>query len=80
MVPIFESYVHNLPQIRYGLPVTLPGDAARAARLALDHVLTRAGLALHSAEPLFVVSRSAFDQWGPYSFIHVIDYLAGDSR
>ncbi len=53
---------------------------ARAARLALDHVLTRAGLALHSAEPLFVVSRSAFDQWGPYSFIHVIDYLAGDSR
>jgi hypothetical protein len=53
---------------------------ARAARLALDYVLTRAGLALHTAEPVFVVARSAFDPWGPYSFIHVIDYLSGDGR
>jgi len=48
----------------------------RAARLALDHVLTRAGLALHSAEPLFVVSRAGSDGCGPYSFAHLVDYLA----
>jgi len=50
---------------------------ARAARLALDWVLTRAGLALHAAEPLFVVSRSARDQAGARSFVFLVDYLAG---
>lgn len=50
---------------------------ARAARLALDYVLTRAGLALHAAAPVFVVARRALDTYGPYRFMHVIDYLAG---
>lgn len=50
---------------------------SRAARLALDHVLTRAGLALHSAEPLFIVSRAAADEYGPFAFQYVVDYRAG---
>ncbi|MFV8755428.1 Fic family protein [Nannocystaceae bacterium ST9] len=50
---------------------------ARAARLALDFVLTRAGLALHGAGPVFVVARRALDRYGQYALTHVIDYLAG---
>lgn len=49
---------------------------ARAARLAMDHVLTRAGLTLCAAEPLFVVSRSALDHGGVGSFLHLVSYLA----
>jgi hypothetical protein len=54
-----------------------PDGNARAARLALDHVLTRAGLALHAAEPVFIVARRALDRFGAYSFQSVVDYLAG---
>jgi hypothetical protein len=50
---------------------------ARAARLALDHVLTSSGLALHAAGPVFLVARRALDRYGPYSFAYAIDYLAG---
>jgi hypothetical protein len=49
---------------------------ARAARLALDHVLTSAGLALHAAEPLFLVSRPADDRAGADAFAWLVDYLA----
>ncbi len=48
---------------------------ARAARLALDHVLTRAGCALHAVEPLFVVARSA--DRGQGSFLWMVEYLLG---
>lgn len=50
---------------------------ARAARLALDHVLTSAGLALHAAEPVFVVARAADDARGALAFAHVLEQLAG---
>lgn len=50
---------------------------ARAARLALDHVITRAGLALHAAEPLFVVARAAADARGAWCFAYVIESLLG---
>jgi hypothetical protein len=50
---------------------------ARAARLVLDHVLTRAGFALHTVEPLFVVSRAAGDERGAWSFAYLVDYLMG---
>ena len=50
---------------------------ARSARLALDHVLTRAGLALHAAEPLFVVSRGASDAEGASAFASLVGYLTG---
>jgi hypothetical protein len=49
---------------------------ARAARLALDHVLTRAGLALHHVEPVFAVSRES-DQRAVWNLARVIDHLAG---
>jgi hypothetical protein len=50
---------------------------ARAARLALDHVLTSAGLTLHAAEPIFLVSRPAADRAGADAFAWLVDYLAG---
>jgi hypothetical protein len=52
---------------------------ARAARLALDHVLTRAGLALFSAEPVFLVSRAASDRWAAAYLAWVVDHLSGRS-
>jgi hypothetical protein len=52
---------------------------ARAARLALDHVITRAGLALIAAEPLFTLSRSAADADGAWSFAWLVEYFAGPS-
>jgi len=52
---------------------------ARAARLALDHVLTRAGLALHHVEPVFVVSRET-DRRAVWNLASVIDHLAGPPR
>jgi hypothetical protein len=48
---------------------------ARAARLALEHVITRAGLALHAVEPLFVVARSA--RSSPDSLAWSVEYLLG---
>jgi hypothetical protein len=53
---------------------------ARAARLALDHVLTSAGLALHSAEPLFVLSRLADDSTGSAAFATMVGRMIGISR
>jgi len=54
-----------------------PDGNARAARLALDHVLTGAGLALRAAGPVFRLSRAANDGPGAASFARVIDRLAG---
>ncbi len=48
---------------------------ARAARLALDHVLTRHGLGLHTAEPLFLISRSVED--GAWQWTRLVDHLVG---
>jgi hypothetical protein len=50
---------------------------ARAARLALDHVLTAAGLALHAAEPLFTVPRGAGDVEGTQAFARALEQLVG---
>ena len=50
---------------------------ARAARLARDHVLTRAGLGLHAVEPLFVVSRAAGDERGAWWLAYVVEYFMG---
>lgn len=57
-----------------------PDGNARAARLALDYVLTAHGLALHAAGPVFLVARRALDPHGPHAFIHILDYLAGPRR
>lgn len=54
-----------------------PDGNGRAARLALDFVLTQAGLGLHAAGPVFLVARRAGDQRGPYGFMYIIDYLSG---
>lgn len=54
-----------------------PDGNARAARLALDYVLTRARLALHAAGPVFVVARRAEDGVGPYGLMYTIDHLSG---
>ncbi|MCA9619459.1 MAG: Fic family protein [Myxococcales bacterium] len=54
-----------------------PDGNARAARLALDFVLTAAGLGLAAAGPVFVVSRRALDPWGPYLFLLTVAHLAG---
>ena len=50
---------------------------ARAARLALEWVLTGAGLALHAAEPLFVIDRSVTDARDVYLFWRAVDQLTG---
>jgi hypothetical protein len=50
---------------------------ARAARLALDYVLTASGRGLHAAEPVFVVARSARDERGVGPFEYVVEYLTG---
>jgi hypothetical protein len=50
---------------------------ARAARLALDHVLTRARLGLHAVEPLFLVARAAADAQGARSLAYLVDYFMG---
>lgn len=54
-----------------------PDGNARAARLALDHVLTASGLALVSAEPVFLVARRALEENAVYSLMYVVDYVAG---
>ena len=50
---------------------------ARAARLALDHVLTRAGLLLYAVEPIFTLSRAANDWRGAQYLPYLVDYLVG---
>ncbi len=54
-----------------------PDGNARAARLALDHVLTSAGYALHVAEPAFIVSRTSQDRLVGWSLAWVLDRLIG---
>lgn len=53
---------------------------ARAARLALDHVLTAAGLALHTAEPVFLLPRHADDPMNGADLMSLLDRLAGPAR
>ncbi len=53
---------------------------ARAARLALDHVLTTAGLALHTAEPVFLLPRRADEPTNGASLMYLLDQLAGPTR
>jgi hypothetical protein len=50
---------------------------ARAARLALDHVLTSAGHALQLAAPLFRLPRPPDDVPAAYAFAAAVDLLAG---
>ncbi|MCY1069276.1 Fic family protein [Nannocystis sp. RBIL2] len=50
---------------------------ARAARLALDHVITRAGLGLHSVEPLFIIARDAHDTRGAWCLARALEQLLG---
>ena len=50
---------------------------ARAARVALDYVLTRAGLALHAADPVFLLPRPADDPTDAWGFAYLIDHLVG---
>ncbi len=49
----------------------------RAARLALDHVLTRAGRALHQAEPIVALARAADDRHGASALAFAIHRLSG---
>lgn len=49
---------------------------ARAARLALDHVLTREGLVLRAVEPLFLVPRSPVDPQGAWALTWLVARLA----
>lgn len=50
---------------------------ARAARLALDHVLTQAGLALAIADPLFLFALHAGDDMLAWRFHFQVSALAG---
>ncbi|MFO0714120.1 MAG: Fic family protein [Sandaracinus sp.] len=51
---------------------------ARAARLALDHVLTCAGLALHAAGPVFAPARGADDERGAWHLVALLVLLVGE--
>lgn len=50
---------------------------ARAARLALDHVLSSAGYAIEQAAPLFTLARAADDAPGTWAFATAVDLLIG---
>jgi hypothetical protein len=50
---------------------------ARAARLALDFVVTAAGLILRVGPPLFALSRGADDPTGLVSLERVVDHCLG---
>jgi hypothetical protein len=52
---------------------------ARAARLAFDHVLTRAGLSAHSVAPIFGLSRAGNDSIGARQLAELIHRLVGPS-
>ena len=54
-----------------------PDGNARAARLALDHVLTSAGSRLHVIDPLIALSRSAVDVQGARQLAFLIGMLGG---
>lgn len=51
---------------------------ARAARLALDHVLTSSGLALHVAEPVFLLARPTAAPNGAWWLVHLLARVVGD--
>lgn len=53
-----------------------PDGNCRAARIALDFVLTRAGLTLSEVRPLFLVPRWAHDVEGARSFLRLARMLA----
>lgn len=50
---------------------------ARSARLALDHVLTREGLALRVADPLFVLPLRVTDKALCWRFTYLLEQLVG---
>ncbi|MBX7190514.1 MAG: Fic family protein [Sandaracinaceae bacterium] len=50
----------------------------RAARLALDHVLTSTGLALHAAGPVFALARGADDERGAWHLVALLALLVGE--
>jgi hypothetical protein len=52
---------------------------ARAARLALDHVLTSAGLALLVADPVFAFSRWADDDLEAYGLRFTLERMVGQA-
>jgi Fic/DOC family len=54
-----------------------PDGNARAARLALDYVITAAGLTLRAGPPIFALSRGADDPTGLVSLERVIDHALG---
>lgn len=54
-----------------------PSRSSSAARLVLDYVLAREGLALHAAEPVFLLSRYADDSAGTHSLIGLLGFLTG---
>jgi len=54
-----------------------PDGNSRSARLALDHVLTSAGLGLASAEPIFLLSIPADDAHAVWRLAHLISRFAG---
>jgi hypothetical protein len=49
----------------------------RAARLALEYVLAREGLALHAAEPIFILASDPSDVQGACYFADILDHLIG---
>jgi hypothetical protein len=51
---------------------------ARLARLAVDALLWRAGLALAAVEPLVILSRAANDRGGAWYCAHLVDRLSCD--
>lgn len=51
---------------------------ARAARLALDHVLTASGLALHVAEPVFLLARPSAAPHGGRWLVYLLAHVVGD--
>jgi len=50
---------------------------SRVARLTFDHVLTRSGLGLHDADPVFSVRRWAHDRGEPWRFQKVLAACVG---
>jgi hypothetical protein len=54
-----------------------PDGNARAARLALDHVLTREGLALRVADPAFVFPLRVTNAYLGWQFTYVLAMLVG---
>jgi hypothetical protein len=50
---------------------------ARAARIALDHVVTSERLVLHTIEPILLVSRAANDMEGARRLAYVVELLLG---